>query len=73
MEQKNTELPPPTTLAELAARKNWGAGSRSSNPNEDRYFAGGVPSPDQEPTDADFEMLAEMFRTRYTTPRMKKE
>jgi hypothetical protein len=69
MEQKNTELPPPKTYAELVARKNWGAGSQSSNPNEDRYFAGGVPSPDQEPTDADFEMLAEMFRTRDNTPR----
>ena len=69
MEPKNTELPPPTTLAELAAQMNWGAGSRSSNPNEDRYFAGGVPSPDQEPTSADFEMLAEMFRTRDNTPR----
>jgi hypothetical protein len=69
MEPKNTELPPPTTLAELAAQMNWGAGSRSSKANEDRYFAGGVPSPDQEPTDADFEMLAEMFRTRDNTPR----
>jgi hypothetical protein len=73
MEPKNTPLPPPKTLAELAAQMNWGAGSRSSNPNEDRYFAGGVPAPEQEVTSDDIALLAEMFSTRDTTPRMKKE
>jgi hypothetical protein len=68
MEPKNTQSQSPKTYAELVALRNWGVGSQSSNPTEDRYFAGGIPSPEPNVTLDDTATLAEMFRTRDTTP-----
>ena len=36
----------------------------STPPIVDKYFAGTVPSPQWEPTDKDWELLAKMFRGR---------
>jgi len=68
MEPKNTAQPVPETFAQAMRRMNWVGGKRFLCQTEDRYFAGQIPSPKQEVTAKDLEMLAEMFRTRDPRP-----
>ena len=67
-ESKNTQPQRPLTFAEVARRKNWGAGERSllPEPGKDRYFvtAGGKAADENwEPTADDFARLADLFRS----------
>jgi hypothetical protein len=65
---KAEAAPLPSTFAELARQRNWGAGDQAMNPdpNTDRYFitTTGTTDPNWTPGEEDWKRLAEMFRGR---------